>query len=50
MTNTLWIILGCGVAVVVFYLLVMRVFFRQSREVDKRTDFSKIPPLKDDDE
>jgi hypothetical protein len=45
----LWIVLA-AVGVVVLYLLVMRVFFRQSREVDRKTDFSRIPPLKDDED
>jgi hypothetical protein len=45
----IWIVV-VAVVVVVFYFLVMRVFFRQSREVDRKTDFSKIPPLKDDDD
>ena len=44
----LWIV-AAAVLIVVFYFLVMRVFFRQSREVDRKTDFSKIPPLKDED-
>jgi hypothetical protein len=45
----LWIVLA-AVGVVALYLLVMRVFFRQSREVDRKTDFSRIPPLKDDED
>ena len=45
----LWIVLAI-VGVVVFYLLVMRVFFRQSKAVDAKTDFSKIPPLKDEED
>jgi hypothetical protein len=45
----IWIVIA-AVVVVVFYFLVMRVFFRQSREVDRKTDFSKIPPLEDDDD
>lgn len=49
MDLTIWIVLG-AVGVVVFYLLVMRVFFRQSKAIDKKTDFSKIPPLRDDDD
>jgi hypothetical protein len=49
MNIPLWIVLA-AVGVVVLYLLVMRVFFRQSKEVDRKTDFSKIPPLKDDDD
>ena len=45
----IWIIV-VGVVVVVLYLVTMRGFFRQSKEVDRKTDFSKIPPLKDEDE
>ena len=50
MDNTLWIIIAVAAVVVVVYLVTMRVFFRQSREIDKQTDFSKIPPLKDEDD
>lgn len=50
MSTTLWVGLVIAVAVVVLYLLVMRVFFRQSREVDKQIDYSKIRPVKDDDD
>lgn len=35
--------------VVIVYLLTMRIFFRQSREADKRIDFSKVREWKDDD-
>jgi hypothetical protein len=48
--NTLWILLIVAAVVVVGYLVTMRVFFSQSREIDKKTDFSKIPPLKDEDD
>ena len=50
MTTTLWIIVAVAIVVVVGYLLVMRVFFRQSREVDKQIDYSKIRPIKDEDD
>ncbi len=49
MDTTVWIGLG-ALVVVVGYLLVMRVFFRQSKAVDKTTDYSKIKPLKDEDD
>ena len=49
MDTMVWIGLA-AVAVVVGYLLVMRVFFRQSKEVDKTIDYSKIRPVKDDDD
>ena len=50
MSTTLWIALGVAIVVVVGYLLVMRVFVRQSREVDKQIDYSKIREWKDDDD
>ena len=50
MDNTLLILLIVAAVVVAGYLVTMRVFFRQSRDIDKRTDFSKIPPLKDKDD
>jgi hypothetical protein len=37
-----------GVLVVVGYLLVMRVFFRESKELDKKIDYSKMKEWKDD--
>jgi len=40
-------IVVAAVVVVVLWFGAMRVFFRKSREVDKKTDYSKIPPLKD---
>lgn len=36
--------------VIVLYLLTMRVFFRQSREADKKIDYSKIRKVKDDED
>ena len=50
MDTTLWVILAIGAAVAVLYVLVMRVFFRQSKEVDKHIDYSKMRPVKDDEE
>jgi hypothetical protein len=48
-TTSLWIVLAAA-AVVAVYLLTMRGLQRQSREVDKRVDFTKIRPLTDDEE
>ena len=31
------------------YVLVMRVFFRDSKELDKKIDYAKMKPWKDDD-
>lgn len=49
MSPALWIALGVAITVVVGYVLCMRVLARQSREIDKRVDYSKIRPWKDDD-
>ena len=50
MSTTLWIVIAIIAAVIVVYLLTMRVFFRQSREADKRIDFSKVREWKDDED
>ena len=49
MSTTLWFAISAAVVLLVGYLLVMRVFFRQSRELDKQIDFSKIKKIEDDD-
>ncbi|HET7731462.1 MAG TPA: hypothetical protein VFK48_15670 [Usitatibacter sp.] len=38
-----------GLIVVVGYVLVMRVFFKDSKELDKKIDYSKMKEWKDDD-
>jgi len=48
MDTTIWIILGATAGAVVLYLLVMRVFYRQSRELDRQVDKSKLKPWVDD--
>jgi low affinity Fe/Cu permease len=50
MTTTLWIALGIAAIVVVGYLLVMRLFYRRSRELDQQVDYTKIKKLKDDED
>jgi hypothetical protein len=50
MSSTLWTVLGVAGIGVVCYLLVMLYFWHQSREIDKQIDFSKIKPLKDDED
>lgn len=39
-----------GLLVVAGYLLVMRVFFRESQELDKKIDPSKMKKWKDDED
>ena len=43
------IALVVGVLVVAGYLVVMRVFFRESEEIDKKIDYSKMKEWKDED-
>ena len=50
MDTTLWIALGIAVVVAVGYLLVMRVFFRESKKAVERIDKTKLRKWKDDDE
>ena len=49
MGTNLWIALGAAVVLVLVYVLGVRVLYRQSREVDKQIDFTKIRPLPDED-
>ena len=39
----LWVIIA-AVVVVALYFITMRGFFSKSREIDHKTDYSKIPP------
>lgn len=50
MNGSLWIVLAGAVVLVAGYLLAMHALYRQSRDVDKQIDFTKIRPLKDDEE
>ncbi len=38
-----------GAAVVIAYLIVMRVFFRESRSLDRKIDYTKMREWKDED-
>lgn len=44
-----FIAVGVALVVVVLYVLVMRVFFRESRELDKHIDYGKMREWKDED-
>ena len=44
-----FISVAVAVLAVVGYLLVMRVFFRESKELDKHVDLSKMKAWEDDD-
>jgi low affinity Fe/Cu permease len=49
MNQVVMIAVGVAVVVVVGYLLVMRVFFKDSKELDKKIDYSKMKEWKDED-
>jgi hypothetical protein len=50
MNNVVMIAVVVGVLAVAAYLLVMRVFFRESKELDKKIDYSKVKEWKDDED
>ena len=50
MNQVVMIALVVGLLVVGGYLLVMRVFFRESKELDKKIDYSKMKEWKDDED
>jgi hypothetical protein len=49
MNQVVTIALVVGLLVVGGYLVVMRVFFRDSKELDKKIDYSKMKEWKDED-
>ena len=49
MNQVVMIALVVGVLVVGGYLLVMRVFFKDSKALDKKIDYSKMKEWKDED-
>ena len=50
MTPTLSLILAIVFIAVIGYVLVMRVFFRESRALDRNIDYGKMREWKDDDD
>jgi low affinity Fe/Cu permease len=45
-----FIAVGVAILAVIGYLLVMRVFFRESAELDKKIDYGKMKKWKDDED
>ena len=45
-----FISVAVAVVAVIGYLLVMRIFYRESSELDKKIDFSKMKEWKDDED
>jgi flagellar basal body-associated protein FliL len=50
MDNRIVMIAVIAAVLVLGYFLVMRVFFKQSKELDKKIDPSKMKPWKDDED
>jgi low affinity Fe/Cu permease len=50
MNQVVMIAVAVAVLVVIGYLLVMRVFFKESKELDKKIDYSKVKEWKDDED
>lgn len=50
MTTTLWIVVAVSVIAVLTFLVAMRALLRDSREIDKKIDYSKLRPWQDDEE
>lgn len=49
MNQVVLIVVAVAVVLVVGYLLVMRVFFKESKELDKKIDYGKMKEWKDED-
>ncbi|HET7546603.1 MAG TPA: hypothetical protein VFJ86_02480 [Usitatibacter sp.] len=49
MDRAVLVALLVGVAVVVAYLVVMRVFFNESKSLDRKIDYTKMRKWKDED-
>ena len=49
MNQVVLIVVGVAVVLVIGYLLVMRVFFNESKALDKKIDYAKMKEWKDED-
>ena len=50
MTSPLLIFAAIAALVVILYFITMRVFFTESKELDKKIDYSKMKEWKDDED
>jgi hypothetical protein len=48
--NALMIFAAVAAVVVILYFLTMRVFFKESKELDKKVDLTKMKKWKDDED
>jgi len=49
MNSALWIFLAVAAVVILGYFVTMRVFFKESKELDKKIDYGKMKEWKDED-
>ena len=49
-TQALWIFLAVAALVLIGYFLTVRVFFKESKELDKKIDYTKMKQWKDDED
>ena len=49
MSQTLLIFLAIAAVIVAGYFITMRVFFKESKELDKKIDYGKMKKWKDED-
>jgi len=47
-TQALWIFLAVAAVIILGYFVTMRVFFKDSKALDKKIDYSKMKAWKDD--
>ena len=48
-SQALWIFLAVAALVVIGYFVPVRVFFKESKELDKKIDYAKMKEWKDED-
>jgi low affinity Fe/Cu permease len=48
-TNAILIFAAVAAVIVILYFVTMRVFFKESKELDKKIDYGKMKEWKDDD-
>ena len=49
MSQTMMIAIAIALGIAGLYFLVMRVFYKEGKELDKKIDYSKVKPWKDED-
>ena len=49
-SQALWIFLAVAAVIVLGYFVTMRVFFKDSKALDKKIDYSKMKAWKDDED